>query len=141
MLESWNVRILEDTKVQPNTPTLQHSNFRFLINFGGDIYGKGGWTIGLESPFSSDEIIGTITLEDHYLASSAGTRRKWGSHHHLIDPHTGESSRDVISSYIEGQSGMVSDAYATTLCVMPWELACTVLENTPQITGVIVRHD
>ena len=118
-----------------------HKYSRFLINFGGDIYGKGGWTIGLESPFSSEEIIGTITLDDHHLASSAGTRRKWWMHHHLIDPHTGESAHDVISSYIEGQSGIMSDAYATTLCVMPWELACEMLQKTPEISGVIVSKN
>ena len=52
------------------------------------MYGRGGWKIGLESPFALDEVIGTIDLVDDSLACSAGTRRKWGSHHHLIDPHT-----------------------------------------------------
>lgn len=65
------------------------------------MYGRGGWDIGLESPFASDEVIGTIILDDLFLACSAGTRRKWGSHHHLIDPHTGESAHEVIASYIE----------------------------------------
>ena len=74
---------------------------RFLINFGGDMYGRGRWMIGLESPFASDEVIGTLILDDHFLACSAGTRRKWGTHHHLIDPHTGESANSVITSYIE----------------------------------------
>ncbi len=31
--------------------------------------------------------------------------------------------------------------YATALCVMPWTLAITLLEKTPEISGVIVRHD
>jgi thiamine biosynthesis lipoprotein ApbE len=74
---------------------------RYLINFGGDMYGRGGWKVGLESPFASDEVIGTIILDDHFLACSAGTRRAWGTHHHLIDPKTGESAREVVSSYIE----------------------------------------
>ena len=65
------------------------------------MYGRGGWTVGLESPFAADEVIGTLALDDHFLACSAGTRRKWGTHHHLIDPHTGESANSVIASYIE----------------------------------------
>jgi thiamine biosynthesis lipoprotein len=97
--------------------------------------------VGLESPFASDEVIGTILLEDDFLACSAGTKRKWGAHHHLIDPHTGESAREVVASYVEGNSGMMTDVYATTLCVMPWDLACSTLEKTPEISGVIVRHD
>ena len=72
-----------------------------MINFGGDIYGSGGWNIGLESPFASDEVIGTIVLDNHFLACSAPTKRKWGNHHHLIDPHTGESAREVVASYVE----------------------------------------
>lgn len=36
---------------------------------------------------------------------------------------------------------MIADAYATTLCVMPWELARETLLKTPEISGVIVRHD
>ena len=65
------------------------------------MYGRGDWNIGLESPFAADEVIGTIVLDDLYLACSAGTKRKWGNHHHLINPHTGESARDVIAGFIE----------------------------------------
>ena len=50
---------------------------RFLINFGGDIYGRGGWNIGLESPFTPDEVVGTLYLDDLYVACSAPTRRRW----------------------------------------------------------------
>lgn len=65
------------------------------------MYGRGGWTVGLESPFAADEVIGTIILDNQFLACSAGTRRKWANHHHLIDPHTGESAEGVIATYIE----------------------------------------
>jgi hypothetical protein len=36
---------------------------------------------------------------------------------------------------------MITDGYATALCVMPWELAVGMLQKTPEISGVIVRHD
>ncbi len=114
---------------------------KYLINFWGDMYGRGGWNIGLESPFASDEVIGTIMLEDLFLACSAGTKRRWWDHHHLIDPHTGESARDVIASYIEWSSGMITDGYATALCVMPWNLACEMLQKTPEISGVIIAKE
>jgi thiamine biosynthesis lipoprotein ApbE len=114
---------------------------RFLVNFGWDFYGKWGWRVWLESPSASDEVIGTHILDDGFLACSAGTRRKWWAHHHLIDPKTGESASEVVASYIEWISWMVSDAYATTLCVMPWELAIQTLWKTPEISGILVRHD
>ncbi len=114
---------------------------RFLINFGWDLYGRGGWKVGLESPFASDEFIGTHILDDGCLACSAWTRRKWWTHHHLINPKTGESATEVVASYIEGSSWMTVDGYATTLCVMPWELACETLTKTPEISGVLLRYD
>lgn len=83
------------------------------------MYGRGGWTVGLESPFASDEVIGTFSLVDDYLACSAGTKRKWADHHHLIDPKTGESAREVVATYITGSSGISTDSYATALSVMP----------------------
>lgn len=119
---------------------------RYLINFGWDLYGKWGWKVGLESPFAPDEAIGILELEDDFLACSAGTKRRWGNHHHLIDPHTGESAQEVVASYIEvwwdqESGGMRADAYATTLCVMPWDLAAHTLDKTSWISGVIVRYD
>ncbi len=36
---------------------------------------------------------------------------------------------------------MIADAYATTLCVMPWDSAIEIFKKTPEITGVIVRYD
>ena len=92
-------------------------------------------------------MIGIFGLEDDFFACSAGTKRKWGDHHHhLIDPHTGESAREVVASYIEvsgdqESGGMIADAYATTLCVMPWDYAIEMFKKTPEITGVIVRYD
>lgn len=114
---------------------------RFLINFGGDLYGRGNWEVGLESPFASDEVIGTIILNDDFLACSSGSKRKWWSDHHLIDPHTWESSREVAATYIEGHSGMTVDAYATALCVMPWNFACETFLKISEISGVIVSKE
>ncbi len=136
-IESWNLGILESVNKWDETATIS----RYLINFWGDLYGKWVWSVGLESPFDPEEIIGVSSLEDHCLACSAGTKRKWGDHHHLIDPHTGESARDVVATYIEGSSGIVTDGYATALSVMPWILACSTLERIPDIEWVLVKHD
>jgi len=48
---------------------------------------------------------------------------------------------EVIASFVEWKSWMINDAYATTLCVMPWKMAIETLEQTPEISGVIVRYD
>ena len=114
---------------------------RYLINFGWDMYGRWGWNVWLESPFVSDELIWTFLLTDTFLACSAGNKRKWGEYHHLIDPKTGYSSTEVIATFIEGSSGILTDSYATALSVMPWERAIDTLRKTKNISGVLVRYD
>ncbi len=80
-------------------------------------------------------------LEEKFLACSSGKKRKWGNHHHLIDPKTGESAHEVIATFIDGNSGISTDTYATALSVMPWEKAIETLKNTPEISGVLVCSD
>ena len=36
---------------------------------------------------------------------------------------------------------MITDAYATALCVMPWELAISTLQKIPEISGVIISAE
>lgn len=114
---------------------------RFLIDFWGDMYGLWWWNLGLESPFVPDEVIGKYTLNDVFLACSAPTRRKWNESHHLINPKTGQPATEIIATFIEWPSGILTDSYATALSVMPWELACDTLEKTPHIEGVLVRNN
>jgi thiamine biosynthesis lipoprotein len=111
---------------------------RYIIDFGGDIYGKWWWQVGLENPDNIEEAIGILTLHDGYFACSSGVKRKWWNHHHLIDPHTGNSAQEVKATYIESFSGTLSDGYATTLCVMPFILACETLWKNPEIEGIIL---
>ncbi len=114
---------------------------RYLIDFWGDLYGVWGFKIWLENPHELDEVIGVIVLDDTFLACSSGSKRKWGNHHHLIDPKTGESAREVIASYIEWSSGILVDSYATALCVMPYEKACATLEQNESIEGIVLASD
>jgi thiamine biosynthesis lipoprotein len=110
----------------------------YLINFWWDIYGAGSWKIGLENPNNFEEAIGIIELKNTYLACSSGSRRKWREHHHLIDPHTGKSANEVQATFIEGRSWILTDAYATALAVMPYYLACQMLQKTTTLEGVIL---
>lgn len=114
---------------------------RFLIDFGWDLSGKWSWKVWLENPFALDEAIGVMILDDEFLACSSGAKRKWWEHHHLINPHTGESASEVMASFVESKDSMTADGYATTLCVMPWNLACETLEKTPEIEGVLISKE
>lgn len=80
-------------------------------------------------------------LDDDFLACSSGSKRKWGTHHHLINPKTGESAREVVATFIEGKSGISTDSYATALAVMPFMEACETLFRHPDLEGIIMAAD
>jgi FAD:protein FMN transferase len=114
---------------------------RFLINFWGDLYGKWWWRVWLEHPDRPEEAIGIISLDGFSLACSSWSRRKWNTHHHLIDPHTQTSAHEILGTFIESDSWMLADGYATALAVMPYELACQTLDETENIEWVILASD
>lgn len=121
-------------------------NENFLINFGGDMRSRGAFKIALESPFTGNEAIGIIILENQSLACTAPTRRKFNDSHHLINPFSRESSDEIISTFVvvDGQnpnSAMTADAWATTLSVMDFEKAKNFLMQKSSLEGMIVKKN
>ena len=121
---------------------LQNSE-NFLINFGGDMACRGKWKIALESPFSDDEAIGILDLENSFLACSAGNKRKFWNSHHLINPFNGKSSSDIVATFIHTScktpfGWMITDGFATALSVMNLEKSCEILTKNPYIEGLLI---
>ena len=126
--------------LQKNLP----ENIDFLINFGGDMACRGTWKIALESPFVDGEAIGILEFSNSFLACSAGNKRKFGKSHHLINPHSGESAREISAVFLETpniiqNAGMLTDSLATAFSVMDWDFATQKINNFHKIQGVLVR--
>lgn len=120
-------------------------NIDFLINFGGDMACRGIWKIALESPFVNGEAIGILEFSNSFLACSAGNKRKFGKSHHLINPHSGESAREISAVFLEASSttknaGMLTDSLATAFSVMSWDFALKKINNFPEISAVLVKN-
>ncbi len=94
----------------------QHS---FTIDAGGDIkhLSETGipLRIGLENPNDVSEVIGAVTLQNESICGSAGNRRAWGKYHHIIDPTTLESPRDILATWVIADSTLLADMLATCL--------------------------
>jgi FAD:protein FMN transferase len=133
--------LLDIIRVMIHTSQIEVDIPRYMVDFGGDIYAIGGWEVWLENPHNLEEVIGIITLDDGFFACSSWAKRKWGTHHHLIDPKTWESANEVIATYIEARSGMVADSYATALAVMPFLQAAEFLYRSDILEGVILASD
>lgn len=88
----------------------------FCINAGGDIYSHGlEQIIGLEDPDNFDRALGTITINNAALASSAGNRRKWAGYTHFLNPKTLRSPKNVKASWVQAETTMEADGIATAL--------------------------
>lgn len=91
----------------------------FCVDAGGDILYKNKTKkklrIGLEDPRDPTQVIGICDLEGGSICGSSGNRRKWGRFHHIINPQTLESPKDVLSAWVVADSAMIADALATCL--------------------------
>lgn len=92
---------------------------RFLVDGSGDIryFASNGETIvcGLEHPLDPTQAIGTLAISGGALCASATNRRRWGDRHHYIDPHTKDSPKDVLATWVWAQNAALADGLSSAL--------------------------
>jgi len=95
----------------------------FVINAGGDIRieGDDALPVALEHPEDATQAIGVATLKNQSICASSGSRRAWGRYHHILDPRTLSSPRDVLAVWVVADTTMLADALATGLYFAPPE--------------------
>lgn len=119
----------------------------FLVNGSGDIYYYGDEPIevGLEHPDNPSLVIGKMLIKNGAMCASGINRRKWGKHHHVIDPHKNASrNEDIKATWVIAQNAALSDALASCLFFAPPENFATysfeyVIMNSEN--AVKVSHD
>lgn len=90
----------------------------YTINAGGDILHRDtnrSLEVGLENPLDTSEAIGMVRLGNRSFCASAGSRRKWGEFHHIIDPIKLQSPRDILATWVIADETMLADGMATAL--------------------------
>lgn len=103
----------------------------FVVDAGGDLYCGGHnaaeqpWTVGIRHPRESHALLTRVAITDAALCTSGDYERRvaddTAGEHHLLDPTTGASPRDVISASVIAPTAMVADALGTAAFV----LGCT----------------
>ena len=102
---------------------LDHGADGVLAEVGGDVVVAGqpppdaAWTIGIENPFTPNELLTTIRLSSGAVATSSRLVRAWdgpdGPAHHLIDPTTGYSAATpTVTSTVIAGTGARAEALA-----------------------------
>ncbi len=106
----------------------------------GDRRGR-PWTIAIRDPRGSG-IVAVLPLEDVSISTSGDYERYFEQHgvrfHHLIDPRTGESPRDVRSVTILAPDGLTSEALSKTVFVLGAARGLELIETVPGVDAVIV---
>ncbi len=121
-----------------------------VINMGGDLVIRGRITepVGIADPVSDAENstpLDTLMLHDRAIATSGNYRRgvEIGGRHysHLIDPRTGQTAEDIISSTVVAQNAADAGALATAFSVMKPADSRKLAASMPGVEFLLVRNN
>ncbi|MDD5530779.1 MAG: FAD:protein FMN transferase [bacterium] len=116
-----------------------------MIRAGGQItvFGNKVWKIGIRNPRKS-EVFKVLELKNRAVATSGDYERFFMTgdvrHHHIMNPKTGFSISDCISTTIITDKGVFSDALSTGVFVLGPEKGMALLDSL-KIRGIIVTPD
>lgn len=121
----------------------------FLINIGGDIFAGGrAWKVGIADPKNSADNAPPLTevnLKDLAISTSAAYERGYTiagqRHSHILDPRTGQPAAGVASATVVAANSAVSNALATTLCVLKPDEGLAFANTIPGVACLIVAAD
>jgi len=88
----------------------------YIVDAGGDMLSKNKvLKVGLENPFDKTKVIGTVEISNQSIAGSAGNRRAWADFHHVINPKTLSSPKDISAVWVIAESTFLADMLTTAL--------------------------
>lgn len=112
----------------------------------GDRRGR-PWTVAIRDPRRPGEVIAVLPLEDTAISTSGDYERYFDEpgpggrvtrHHHLIDPASGRSPRDVTSVTILAPDGLTAEALSKAVFVLGPKRGLELLETMPGVDAVII---
>jgi thiamine biosynthesis lipoprotein len=120
------------------------------VNAGGDIRLLGDkegrpWRIGIRHPRDPEKLTATLLLEEAAVVTSGDYERFFEAegirYHHLFDPRSGAPAALSRSVTVVAKTAILADALATAAFVLGPEAGLKLLEDTPQVEGLIVGAD
>ncbi|MBN1298354.1 MAG: FAD:protein FMN transferase [Actinobacteria bacterium] len=121
-----------------------------IINAGGDISTMGSkpdggkWIVSLENPDNTREKIVSFALSGESIATSGNYYRYFDPDkevHHIIDPRTGYSANNCISSTVIAANATVADILATSVFVLGPQDGMKLVENLEGVEAFIIDND
>ncbi len=121
-----------------------------LVRAGGDSRVSGErwgrpWSIGVRDPRDRNGVVALIPLIDVALSTSGDYERYFERdgvrYHHIINPRTGDSARELQSVTIIGPDATTTDALSTSVFVLGLQKGMALVDRLPGIDAILVdRH-
>ena len=118
-----------------------------LITAGGDSRMMGDrwgrpWTIGIRDPRDAEKMVAVIPLMDVAVSTSGDYQRYFEKdgvrYHHIINPKSGDSARELQSVTIIGPDATTTDALSTSVFVLGLEAGMKLIDQLPDIDAILV---
>ncbi|MGB5539120.1 MAG: FAD:protein FMN transferase [Gammaproteobacteria bacterium] len=120
-----------------------------LVTAGGDTrvigrHWEHPWMIGVRDPRKRDGIITRIPLEDAAISTSGDYERYFDQdgvrYHHILNPGTGDSPREVYSTTIIGTNATHTDALSTSVFVLGVTKGLALINTLPDTEAIIIDN-
>ncbi len=123
-----------------------------IISLGGNVCTLGKrpdgrlWNVGICDPADKNRLIGTVQAENMAVITSGGYQRYFErdgvTYHHIIDPKTGRSAQNALSSVtVIDENGTLSDGLSTALFVKGLDGALEFWREDGGFDAVFVTSD
>jgi len=128
----------------------QHGVQNAIVTAGGDtrVLGKKldrPWVVGIQNPRSEKEVVAVIPLVNESISTSGDYERYFDEqgirYHHIIDPKTGDSAREVRSVSILGEESTYADALSTSLFVLGLDSGMQLINTIQGYEAILVDRE
>ncbi len=128
----------------------QHGIENAIVTAGGDtrVLGKKldrPWVVGIQNPRSEKDVVAVIPLVNESISTSGDYERYFDDegirYHHIIDPQTGDSAREVRSVSILGKESTYADALSTSLFVLGLDSGMQLINTIHGYEAILVDQE
>jgi len=121
-----------------------------LVSAGGDtglLGDKRGkpWIVGIKHPRAAQKTAVHLPLENEAISTSGDYERYFiengERYHHILNPKTGKSAKEVVSVSVIGKDPTVVDALSTTLFVLGLKPAMQLIDTLDGYEAIIIDKE
>lgn len=121
-----------------------------LMNAGGDTALLGDrmgrpWLVGIKHPRTASKNAVHIPLDNEVISTSGDYERYFIEdgirYHHILNPKTGDSAREVVSASVIGSDATIVDALSTTVFVLGNRKGMALIDSLNGYEAIIIDNN